>query len=27
VDEKWQQLLDHEAKIMKNLGTKESIHG
>ncbi len=27
VDKKWQQLLDHEAKIMKNLGTKESIHG
>jgi len=27
VDQKWQDLLDYEAKIMKNLGTKESIHG
>ena len=27
VDKKWQQLLDYEAEIMKNLGTKESIHG
>ena len=27
VDEKWQQLLDFEANIMKNLGTKETIHG
>ena len=27
VDSKWQQLLDYEATIMKNLGTKESIHG
>ena len=27
VDEKWQQLLDYEAEIMKNLGTKETIHG
>lgn len=27
VDEKWQQLLDHEAKIMKNLGKKQTIHG
>ncbi len=27
VDQKWQQLLDHEAEIMKNLGNKEFIHG
>ena len=27
VDEKWQQLLDYEAKIMKNLGKKETVHG
>lgn len=27
VDEKWQQLLTFEAEIMKNLGTKESVHG
>ena len=27
VDEKWQQLLDYEAEIMKNLGTNEMIHG
>ncbi|WP_299361894.1 tRNA-(ms[2]io[6]A)-hydroxylase [Winogradskyella sp.] len=27
VDEKWQQLLDYEANIMKNLGKKETIHG
>jgi len=27
VDKKWQQLLDYEANIMKDLGTKESIHG
>ena len=27
VDEKWQQLLTFEAEIMKDLGTKESIHG
>jgi tRNA-(ms[2]io[6]A)-hydroxylase len=27
VDEKWQQLLDYEARIMKNLGSKETIHG
>ncbi len=27
VDKKWQDLLDYEAEIMKNLGTKESIHG
>ncbi|WP_027879103.1 tRNA-(ms[2]io[6]A)-hydroxylase [Mesoflavibacter zeaxanthinifaciens] len=27
VDKKWQDLLDYEAKIMKDLGTKETIHG
>lgn len=27
VDEKWKQLLDYEAIIMKNLGNKETIHG
>ncbi|GGF81904.1 tRNA-(ms[2]io[6]A)-hydroxylase [Wenyingzhuangia marina] len=27
VDEKWQALLEYEAKLMKNLGNKESIHG
>jgi len=27
VDEKWQQLLDYEAEIMKNLSKSESIHG
>ena len=27
VDQKWQNLLTHEAKIMKSLSTKESIHG
>ncbi len=27
VDEKWQQLLDYEADIMKNLGNNETIHG
>jgi tRNA-(ms[2]io[6]A)-hydroxylase len=27
VDEKWQQLLDYEADLMKNLGNKETIHG
>ncbi|WP_111682522.1 tRNA-(ms[2]io[6]A)-hydroxylase [Winogradskyella tangerina] len=27
VDEKWKQLLDYEAKIMKDLGKKETIHG
>ena len=27
VDEKWQQLLDYKAEIMKNLGKKETIHG
>ena len=27
VDQKWQQLLDHESEIMKNLSNKEFIHG
>jgi len=27
VDEKWQQLLDYEAEIMKDLGTSETVHG
>jgi tRNA-(ms[2]io[6]A)-hydroxylase len=27
VDEKWQQLLDYEAEIMKDLGKEETIHG
>ena len=27
VDNKWQNLLDFEAQIMKNLGTQETIHG
>ncbi|MDX1543688.1 MAG: tRNA-(ms[2]io[6]A)-hydroxylase [Christiangramia sp.] len=27
VDEKWQDLLDYEAEVMKELGKKESIHG
>ncbi|NHF59787.1 tRNA-(ms[2]io[6]A)-hydroxylase [Flavobacteriaceae bacterium TP-CH-4] len=27
VDKKWQELLDYEAEIMKNLGKKETIHG
>lgn len=27
VDQKWQQLLEYEAGIMKNLGKKETIHG
>jgi tRNA-(ms[2]io[6]A)-hydroxylase len=27
VDEKWEQLLDFEAEIMKNLSNKETIHG
>ncbi|MFT4612438.1 MAG: tRNA-(ms[2]io[6]A)-hydroxylase [Glaciecola sp.] len=27
VDEKWQQLLDYEADIMRNLSKSESIHG
>jgi len=27
VNQKWQDLLDYEAKIMKNLSNKETIHG
>lgn len=27
VDKKWQDLLEHEADIMKDLGKKETIHG
>ena len=27
VNEKWQDLLEYEAEIMKNLGKKETIHG
>lgn len=27
VDKKWNELLDFEAEIMKNLGKKETIHG
>lgn len=27
VDEKWQQLLEYEAEIMKDLGKEETIHG
>ena len=27
VDKKWQEILDYEAKIMKDLGKKETIHG
>ncbi|MEO9511770.1 MAG: tRNA-(ms[2]io[6]A)-hydroxylase [Flavobacteriaceae bacterium] len=27
VDDKWQQLLEHEAEIMQKLGKKETIHG
>ncbi len=27
VDAKWQKLLEYEAKIMANLGTKETVHG
>ena len=27
VDQKWQELLEYEARIMKNLGDKEFIHG
>ena len=27
VDAKWQQLLDYEANIMKNLSKKETMHG
>lgn len=27
VDKKWEELLDYEASIMKNLGTNETVHG
>ena len=27
VDQKWQQLLEYEAGIMKDLGKKETVHG
>lgn len=27
VDQKWQELLDYEAGIMKDLGKKETVHG
>ncbi|MCK0110475.1 tRNA-(ms[2]io[6]A)-hydroxylase [Flavobacteriaceae bacterium S0825] len=27
VDNKWQDLLEYEAQIMKNLGNKETVHG
>ncbi|MCK0156933.1 tRNA-(ms[2]io[6]A)-hydroxylase [Cellulophaga sp. F20128] len=27
VDQKWQDLLDYEADLMKNLSTKDSVHG
>jgi len=27
VDKKWQDLLNYEAEIMKNLGKKETVHG
>ncbi|WP_370392576.1 tRNA-(ms[2]io[6]A)-hydroxylase [uncultured Winogradskyella sp.] len=27
VDKKWQDLLDYEAQIMKDLGKKETVHG
>ncbi len=27
VDQKWQELLDYEAEVMKELGNKETIHG
>ena len=27
VDQKWQDLLDYEAEVMKELGNKETIHG
>ncbi|WP_426430280.1 tRNA-(ms[2]io[6]A)-hydroxylase [Winogradskyella sp. HB-48] len=27
VDQKWQQLLEYEANIMKDLGKKETVHG
>jgi len=27
VDQKWQDLLDYEASLMKDLGKKETMHG
>ncbi|SRR6056297_330426 len=27
VNQKWEELLEYEAEIMKNLGTKETMHG
>ncbi|WP_420600996.1 tRNA-(ms[2]io[6]A)-hydroxylase [Flagellimonas sp.] len=27
VDKKWEQLLEHEAKLMQDLGKKETMHG
>jgi tRNA-(ms[2]io[6]A)-hydroxylase len=27
VNQKWDDLLKYEAEIMKNLGTKETVHG
>jgi tRNA-(ms[2]io[6]A)-hydroxylase len=27
VDKKWQDLLEYEATIMKDLGRKETVHG
>jgi len=27
VDKKWQELLDFEAQVMKNLSKNQSIHG
>jgi len=27
VDKKWEELLVHEAQIMKNLGQRETMHG
>ena len=27
VDQKWQDLLEYEAEIMKDLGTSETVHG
>mgnify|MGYP001137488181 FL=1 len=27
VDKKWQELLEYEAEIMRNLGKKETVHG
>ena len=27
VDQKWNDLLEYEAQLMKNLGKKETMHG